>query len=329
MANNRTNNSDEQHGTILDTIREQTANIESFVNRRSFDLILSDELKKIASRERNIRESTIMVRNTETITPDKIAEFTEKDWTEDAKGTPPTFWSDKSYTFVQFANKADKTQFIRMVKDASSNLDIGRLNGLVNNENSEGNHFDRKDIKIEITNVREAIKPERVEATLKNLANEHALFSNVKPGKLYGPEGRKQRSLMIRVNGGGFEAIFKKLNGIIPYNSADGKITFKLLPRINARPFSCRDCYFIGPNHRDCKGKSCAKCGKDDHLTKFCKSKTRHCVNCKRDGHRAKDAHCPIYTREIIKEIKRMNIPLEFLEDDNKRFELVKALIYK
>lgn len=328
-SNSNINNKDEQHGTILDTIREQTANIESYVNRRSFDLILNDELKKIASKERIIRESTVMIKNTDAINPEKIAELIEKGWTEEAKGTPPIFWNDKSHTFVQFMSKADKSQFVQRVKGSSSTSGMGRLNGLMASENADGNHFDRRDIKLEITNVREAIKPERIDITLKNMSSDQAFFSPVKPGKLHGPEGRKQRSLMIKVNGGGFEVIFNKLNGIIPYNSIDDKITFKLLPKINARPWSCRDCYFIGPNHRDCRGKSCAKCGKDDHLTKFCKSKTRYCTNCKRDGHRAKDAHCPIYTREIIKEIKRMNIPLEFLEDDAKRFDLVKAIIYK
>lgn len=327
MAND--NNTNETTGSILDTIREQTTNIEAYTTKRSFELTICDELKKFASKERKVRESTISVKITASVDQNSINTLVEQEWTQTFNKAPPSFWQDKQFVFIQFADKEDKLEFMRKAKGCSNNRGLGILNGLISKENSEGYNFIRKEIKLEITNVREQIKPAKIEALLKSLSNGDMYFSEIKAGKLYGPEGRQQRSLMLRVNGAGFDLIFNHLNGTIPYNSPEDKITVKLWPRVNVRPWSCRDCYFIGPNHQQCQGKSCAQCGAKDHLTKTCKSKTRYCTNCRRSGHKARDSHCPAYVKEIVKEIKRMDIPLDFLEDEIKRFELAKILIYK
>lgn len=240
-------------GSVLDSIRECSRNIETFTNKQTFDLKLDEELKKISNRERIIRESTIMVKNTDRVDYKYIYSTIEKEWSDNGK-MPPTFWNDKSHTFIQFANKQDKIDFISQVRSGPSNGALGVLNGLIAKENRDGHHFTRREVKIELLNIREQVKAEKIEGMLKGLAKEHMFISEIKKGKLHGLNGRQSRSLMFKVNGGGFDLIFGQLNGIIPYSSPDDNITIKLWPRVNVRPWSCRDCYFIGPNHSNCPG---------------------------------------------------------------------------
>lgn len=320
---------DEGHGSILDTIQERASNIEAYTSKKSFDENLGDELKRFAKKERVDRESTITIRNTESIDQLFVANIIDKTWSNNGNRLPPSFWQDKLHTFVQFVDKQDKHEFLIRVRDSLSGQGLGKLQGLIGKEDQNGNNFTRREVKLEITNVKEQVKVDKINQLLKSLCCDKTFISDIKAGKLFGSEGRKQRSLMFRVNHAGFDLIFNKMRGIIPYNSTDDKTVLKFYPRINARPWSCKDCYAIGPNHQKCPGKSCTKCGSTEHLTKTCKRRTRRCTNCKRDGHRAKDSHCPIYVREVLKEIKRMDIPLDFLEDNGKRFDIIKTLIYK
>lgn len=322
-------NKPQEHGSILDVIKEQTTNIELFANRRSFDVNLSDNLKAFASKERSIRESTIGIRNVEGLDQDLIAKLIEENWVVKTTNKPPTYWKDKANTYVQFTNKEDKFRFIEDTKSFSKFPALTRLNGLISKQNRLGEHFTRKEVKFEILNVPEGVNLEKVSKLLGDLSIEtNASITGFKEGKLYGPSGRKMKSIMFKADAAGFSLVFDKLNGVIPYTSTTDNKRLKLWPRVNSRPWSCRECYFIGNDHK-CNGKACAQCGLTDHITKECKQKTRNCTNCKKYGHRAKDAHCPIYMREVLKEIKRMDIPLEYLEDEVKRFDLIKSLIFK
>lgn len=327
MANNDSNT--EETGSILDTIREQTTNIESYTNKLSLEMTISEELKKVATKERTLRESTISIKSTPALDMNNLNKLLEKEWTMEHNKPPPIYWQDKTYTYVQFIDQENKREFLERVKDSRGEAGIGALKGLITPTTADGNNFIRKEIKMEITNVREKIKIEKINALLKNSSDRDMFFSEIRTGKLFGSEGRKQRSLMFRTNSFGFQLLFNKWGGAIPYSAPDENISLKLWPRINVRPWSCRECYYIGPNHQQCPGKSCAQCGGANHLTKTCRSKTRYCTNCRRKGHKAKDSHCPIYIKEIVKEIKRIDIPLEFLEDDTKRFDLARSLIYK
>lgn len=330
MARYNNNGSEvQEHGSILDVIKEQTSNIEQFTNRRSFDLNLNDNLKIFAAKERIIRESTIAIRQVEGLNQESISKLIEENWVTPTNNKPPTYWKDKFNTYVQFSNREDKLKFIADTKAYTSYPSLTKLNGLISTENKFGNHFTRKEVKLEITNIHESIKVDKINKLLTDLKEkEGAMISIIKEGKLYGPIGRQHRSLMFKVDATGYDLIFNKLGGVIPYNSSTDDKCIKLWPRINTRPWSCRDCYYIGMDHK-CEGKACAQCGANNHASKDCKQRTRFCTNCKKNGHRARDAHCPIYMREIIKELKRMDIPLEVLEDNAKRFDLVKTMIYK
>lgn len=319
---------DQNTGSILDIIREQTSNIEQYTNSNLTTKAISETLKEFAHKERITRESTITIRNLENFSLDSVATIIEKEWTGEKEQAPATFWQDKTHTFVEFINPEAKRAFLTFVKERHhTNPAKDKLMEMIMQPNSLGHNFTRKEVKLEITGVRANIKHELIEGLLKKMAKPDTSISAIKEGKLHGMQ-TKMRSLMFKVNANGFNLIYNDLHGIIPYNNLDTSTKIRLYPRVNCKPWNCRDCFFIGPNHK-CEGRACAQCGNKGHSTKDCKSKTRYCTNCRKKGHRAKDAHCPIYIREVVKEIKRMDIPLEFLEDDTKRFDLVKTLYYK
>jgi len=340
MASSNNNNSNNYQvaissdtGSILDAIKEQTTNIEAHTNVQQVNEAISDALKEMATNERNVRESTITIRNTEELSSNSIMEIIEKEWVNRRDQAPISYWQDKVHSFVQFLNQATKQVFMEHIlslKTKEPTNDLCKLISLIIGPNNYGHQLTRKEVRIEIPNVRGNIQSQLIDKILSRVkgTDKDEIITNVREGKLHGPPGHQSRSLMFKVNAKGFETIYGKMNGVIPYARAETCTKIRLYPRINARPWSCRDCFYIGPNHT-CTGKACAQCGSKDHGAKDCRSKTRFCTNCKRRGHRARDLHCPAYIREVAKEIKRMDIPLDFIEEEEKRQQLVKALILK
>lgn len=324
MANNT------EGSTILDAIMEKAINIESTTNAGSTRQIIKDSLKQIALKERAQRESTITFRTSKEMTSAEITEIIEQEWVARREQAPVTHWADKEHAYAQFINQAVKQVFVESaLRQKEKDGKLYHLVKLAKGPDDSGYHYQRKEIRIEITGARPTIIPSIIEQSLNRIARrDGTVISPIREGKLHGPAGRQTRSLMFKVNSGGFNVIYDKLGGIIPYTRLETTTKIRLYPRINARPWSCRDCFYVGPNHQ-CNGKTCAQCGAKGHLTKECKSTTRYCTNCKKRGHRAKDLHCPMYLREVIKEIQKMDIPLEFLEEEEKRSQLVKALILK
>lgn len=318
--NNNSNN--ETNGSILDQIKEQTSNLEAIVTANNVVSTLADAMEDFGRRERISREATLVFKHNDEVNYDKITDLIEVNWVEAKTQAPVTYWKDKEHSYAQFANKETKLVFLDFMREKEI---FSPIRGLTSPPNSEGHHLKRKPIRIIIPSVPETVKPEKLDSTLKKLATSTSSIGPLRAGKSFGTT-RKMRSLMTSVDANGFSMIFKSLGGAIPYNEASLKI--RVYPRIACKPWSCKDCYYIGPNHT-CEGKACGQCGNRGHLTKECKTKTRYCTNCKRPGHRAKDSHCPIFVREIVKELKRMDLPLEYLESKTRRTELIKLLSYK
>lgn len=320
---NTTNNT-ESTGSILDQIKEQTTNLEHIITANNITSTLTEALEEFGRKERTCRESTIAFKISETCNFDKISDIIECHWTQSKAQAPATFWKDKDHTYAQFVNKETRDVFIKFIKDRP---EFDSIRHLIREPNSDGHYLSRKPVRIIIPSVPEAIKTEKLDLTLKNLASStaNASVAQIRAGKVYG-QARKMKSLMTNVNSAGFQLLFKSLGGSLPYNDTNLKI--KVYPKIACKPWSCKECFFIGPNH-NCQGKACAQCGNRGHSSKDCKSKTRFCTNCKRPGHRAKDANCPIFIKEIVKELKRMDIPLEVLESKTRRTELIKVLSFK
>lgn len=257
-------------------------------------------------------------------------ETIERDWVSKREQTSVIHWADKEHAYVQFMNEATKQVFMETaLRQREADTLLFKIIKLAIPPSDSGYHFRRREIKLEITGVRPTVIISHIDESLKRIpGTNETMISPLREGKLHGPPGKQIRSLMFKVNANGFRTIYSKLNGVIPYNRLDTATKLRLYPRINARPWSCRDCYYVGPNHQ-CNGKACAQCGQKGHLTKDCTSQTRFCTNCKKRGHRAKDPHCPAYLREVVKEIRRMDVPLEFLEDKELRNQFVHSLIIK
>lgn len=309
--------------TILDTIKEHTTNLEHIVTGNHVNAIIADALQEFGPRERATRESAITIEGSPESPADDAVKLIEEQWISQRGQAPVTFWKDKNFTYAQFINKQTKEVFLEYIK---TKPDMKKMMDMILKPNSDGQHITRKEVRLVISGVPESVDETKLEDTLKALSGPGATINQVRAGKPYGNESRKVKSIMLNANAAAFKLIFKAIGGSIPYNHNQNKM--RLFPKVACKPWACRECYFIGPNH-SCQGRTCGQCGKSGHITKDCKSKTRYCSNCKRPGHRARDAHCPVFVREVIKELKRMDFPLEFLESKQRRFELLKSLSYK
>lgn len=199
---------------------------------------------------------------------------------------------------------------------------------------------------------------------LRNLildgADQDCDFTDFRCGKPHNQGSNIVKSILFKVNSAGIEHLFTKLNGALPIisRSAGKLISIKIPFRINTKAWMCKDCFKLGTNsdleeqhdgvaasegrplrhnplnvnrtntHR-CRGKLCARCGSSKHNTAACSETGRYCVNCRRSGHRARDVNCPTHLLAITREIRKIDLPLEYLEDQDLRFILLKALMIK
>lgn len=315
--------------SILEVILEKTNNIEAGANRQSIKKLLAEDLKVEGKREHKLRHESISIRiSTAKGGAEATIKEIDEDWVVGKGKLPPANWLDKEHVYVQFASIEEKNDFLDFAKISSSEKRNSTLTEIVR-PNLEGLHFTRKPIRVIITNARSNIKLETVEKTLRKMLDmTDSVMEDLREGKPIQNGGAPPvRNIMFRLDAVGFRVLFKKHDGVIPYKNENSNIRIKLIARINARPFQCRECSQMG-NHQ-CKGRTCGQCGQSGHLSKDCKSKTRFCNNCKRKGHRAKDTHCPSYLKEISKEIRRMDIPLEFLTEQEYRENLLRHIQLK
>lgn len=311
-----------ENETILDVILEKTANVEHQANLSTIARTLNEAIRLNSKRERALREATISIKISDTTNREKIIETIESKWMTGKQQVPVTFWQDKEYVYCQFVSPTTKNNFLDFVA-LSGEGDVVRDNIVA--ANSEGLHFQRKPVRLEVANVRANIKTELIRATLDKIVANIGEIQDFKEGKMQTIS--KTRGIYFRANAACFSQLFKTLDGSVPYANKDTNTRTKLLIKINAKPWQCRDCFKIGQHQ--CEGKVCGQCGTKGHAAVDCRSKTKSCNNCKRKGHRAKDTHCPFYLNEIAKELRKMDIPLEFLEETDMRFCLIKHLQLK
>lgn len=320
----------QQSANVLDSIDEKTSNVERIGVQNLIERTIANTLRLCSHKERLERESTITF-SKGTATEDgltNLSRIIDTEWVKARGQLPVIYWQDKESHYAQFISETAKMQFLRFI-DEKKVSDPGNFlpAELMLKVNNEGYHLTRKPVNLLLSGVRGNVQAKIIETMLSKYSSSGAIYSCVREGRPYG-DNKLVRCFMLKVNAEAFRIIFDQFHALLPYWDEATGMKAKLYPKVNCKPWSCNSCYFIGPNHR-CGGKICATCASREHSAKDCKSKTRFCSNCKKGGHRAKDAHCPVYMKEVSRILRKMDIPLEFFEDRDKRFMLIKYLHYK
>lgn len=317
-------NNNNSSATILDIILEKASNIEHESNSTKITRLLNEAIFLNSKREREVRANTITTELTSTTSRDAIEDMVD-DYLEQVKELSSIVWQDKEHCHVQFPSNLAKNLFIRHLDELSPTDPIAKeLKLKLRPETATGQHFQRKPVRLEIFTMRNQVNSARIQETLAKMCEYSGGIQEFKEGKR-GPQARGKH-FYFRVNAEAFDTIFSKHEGIIPYSAKDGRKAFKtqLYVKINAKPYTCRECYKVGQHN--CPGKICNQCGKPGHNAKDCKQITTYCDNCTTKGHRARDLHCAHFLNEVAKELRKMDIPLEFLEEEENRLYLIKQL---
>lgn len=303
---------------LLDMIMEKTSNTETFTNSATVKQRLNETLKTMAKREKLVRECTIMFKLSDSITSNKITDLIEDTYCNKNNKPSATYWFDKEFAFVQFITQEEKGHFLDWIQPKS---DMAELRDSISPPNDNGEHLQRKLVRVVLNNVRKNIKLNLIEQNLKRiLADSNNSLKNLREGKPNSITGA--RAILFHTDSEGFKTIFGTLEGAIPYVCTATNTKTKLFAKINCKPWACNDCFEFG--RHECKGKICAKCGTAGHQTKNCENATKYCSNCRRKGHRARDTHCTFYLGEVAKELRKVCIPIEYFADKELRFYMIK-----
>lgn len=304
---------------IIAQIHQSTNNIERLENSRSIKESLAEAIRTQSKKEKVLRKSTISYSNKD-INTKEISALIDQEWVFDLSQAPVTYWNDKEYLHCQFINPETKANFLNSGINHKPPL-IGRVCAA----NERGEHFKRRPVRIIINNVRPAINADRVIEIIKNCTDFDSEITEVKNGSPH--PVTKTRSIFFKINGHGLRILMDKLDGEIPYSDKNTPVKARLRAKINCKPWQCKECATIGIHQ--CEGKKCRNCANRGHTTKDCHSTTKFCGNCKKRGHRSTDAHCPTYLNEVAKEIRKMDIPIDILEDKHLRTCLAKSIQLK
>lgn len=205
--------------------------------------------------------------------------------------------------------------FIAQAKTLNRSIDINKLV-----------FFQRKPVKIELEYMRPEINHKIIDDSLKKVCKPGSLISPIKVGKEHGK--KKTRSFIFQVNGEAFKILFRDLQGSLAYMDTDKQIHSRFRFRIDCRPWVCKSCYSFG--RHVCTGKRCSNCSSSGHSSFNCKSSRSFCYHCKRSGHGPKHLlRCSTYMIELVKQIRKVDIPIQYYQDINARKTLVKCLKYK
>lgn len=290
-----------------DRVKNLELNLSDEMVRKS----IKERLDEMSRSERDVRESTLTVCATWSLTHEQICEFIETAWTivkpaqsdfqfqEDPvdvawsapismkmdpnlqknRSYPVTMSGDKENVYLQFASSTVKNQFIDFLQ--SQDPAGCPMKSLVRSPIPQtGFHFARKMIRIEMTDVPDSITTTFISSRIMSGISEHCEFGEFRDGEAYGSQRR--RSVMFSVNDWAFRHLFETLRGYI-------SVVLAYSPR-------------------------------------FITTKLYFRVNCK--GRRRNQSHgFSSSLNAALKELQRIDIPLEFLERRNLRMQLADAIL--
>lgn len=317
--------------------------------------VLEEALRLLGKRERSFRERMITIAADRALTASEIAEYILENWSNKSTGADlgtqrrrVCLWQDKNFVYAEFSSPYQKNAFLDMVTGAASKQPSPLKNLIQKPDANSGLHYNRKLIKIEIMNVPASVDLETVKLLILSDAHQHCAFTDFRDGQLH--TSKRLRSVVFKVNNHGFRHLFEVMEGCLPLTlQTRPRIkSTKLAFRVNCKVWTCNHCHgfsnstenedggsFVGSSStlsrgsHQCRGRLCARCSSKRHSTRDCRESNRYCINCSRTGHRARDVNCPAYLHAVANEIKKADIPLEYLEDDDLRFLLLKSLCIK
>jgi len=309
---------------VFDKILEKVINIDESRAKKDVQTAISETIKAAYKKEKNLRESTVTFEMNDRFDHKGICDILETHWTERRSQLPITFWRDQRSTFAQFASRIVKNSFL----DYTSLDTEFPLRDNIRRANQDGEHFTRKPVRIEIMNVRGNINATKLMDIIRASiidADASCEISAIREGKKY--SGSTTRSLMFTTNGAGFRHLFGAMEGTVTYSHLATGVRARLAMRVNCRPWMCRDCFKF--ERHECEGKLCSQCGSKEHPSTECASMTSYCTNCSKKGHKARDLDCPTYLYQLCKEIRKFDIPIEYMEEKELRFILIKSMLIK
>lgn len=191
--------------------------------------------------------------------------------------------------------------------------------------------FKKAHVRLEMINIEPGVDPSSIRNQILKSCPPEAYVSSVRESKLM--TSRNVKSLLLQVDATAFRHIMETLSGKLIYRSPrDGSQVKRVQVRVNGRPFICPNCYSLGNHHQQhkaCPGRLCSKCGETGHSFKECKGHDEYCVNCKQLDHTARDLDCPSYLKMYARELRKMDIPMEYYEDDTARARLLSILVVR
>lgn len=322
MANNHnTGEASLTRETDNDLMIEYLRNISSLQRKESITKFIEHALLSSADLERQVRRNTITFEDKNGLEYTDLVRIIEDTWVIDKGNAATTIFRDKKYIYCQLSNEPSKKALIEWIKSEPSNQKLAEC---LLGPNKYGEHYSRKPVRLEIINVYPRINTDRVRELInKTISNPDHYVQEVRDSK---PHYNKSRNILFHVKSETFRHIFGNLNSEIVYidkNKNKAKLRFV----INARPWPCKRCLIFGKH--ECNAQKCTKCGADSHISKNCDKKKSYCINCRQTGHKTKDLICPIYIREALKEIRHMDIPIEYYEDNQLRSKIINSIIMK
>lgn len=306
---------------IMNKILMQTTNISKQTNRNTINQTLKEGIKKEGCKELEMGQATITIKKDNNFDLESCKQIINNEWVNTLHQLPPPIWEDKKrqLIFIQFINCETKISFLNSMKQQSIINNI--KDGLQPNAKT---HFTRRPVRIEINNVRQNMNKETIIKTIQTACGSKIVMNDLKEGKLHQQSHTKIISFLT--DAAGVVTIADKMKWKLPYYDATKNVRANLYLKINAKPFTCRDCFAIGVHN--CKGKCCTKCASDNHLTRDC-DQEEFCSNCNMDGHSAKDKHCPRYLNTLIRNLVQMDIPAGIFNKESRIVNLIENIQLK
>lgn len=304
---------------LLRDVHRRVDYMHRVASRQQAIQIVSDYLQLYWADEKKLREYTISIKFGNHVDHSHIMATIVEKWCEQLGREGVMFWRDYYHTYCEFTSAQMKNEFLDCVK---TNASFESIKSLIEQPLSNGLHFQRRPIKFMIPGINPRIEPTKIGMALTRSAPADSVFSEIKAGKLFG--ARQVRTISFSANASGFNFIFNILRGRITYTDVTTAICTKLNVKINIKPFMCNKCYIIG--RHDCKGRACSFCSAHGHSAAECHSTVEFCINCKKPTHKSNNRACPTYLNLLVKEIRKFDIPIEFMEDAEARFRLINCL---